>query len=311
MATVQDQFNTREKESQANIKSTYDTALNTQKQGLLDAYNANTAAQEQQGQDIRKNYGIASADVGVQNAREARNTAQFADVRGVNTGMGSQHQLNLAGAAAQSNAVIDFARQQALEENERQKQLMTSTYQNQVQAAVADNDYKRAAALLDDYKNQRNWQEQQAQILASYGNFDPYASLYGQDAANGMQSVWNAQHPEEAYRLGRIDAETYKNITGKYPRGYTPPSTGGWGYYYGGSGTAKEQEYKLAGKVGFKEPLVQNKGQRRPVTGKTTVTPDAYKKAQQAKAASPAGAVQAYNNNLAYAAQRGVPIKNF
>lgn len=227
MATVQDQLNTREKETQAGINKTYDAGLAAQKQGLLDAYNANTAAQTQQGQKVAQDYGTAKQDVGVQQARNAQNLTQFANVRGVNTQPGSQHQLNLGNTAARANAVIDFQRQQALQENERQKALMTTNYQNQVQAAIADNDYKRAAALLDDYNNNQKWQEQQAQILASYGNFDPYKQMYGTNAGTAMQKVWQAQNPEVAYRTGAIDAETYHNITGQYPAGYTPPSSGG------------------------------------------------------------------------------------
>ena len=223
---VMDAMNQRGTESQAGINSAYDANLGAQKQALLNAYNANTQAQTQQGQNIQKTYEQAGYDVGVQNARNQTNLDQFADVRNVNRQMGSQQALSLGNAAARANAAIDFQKQQALQENERQKQMLTMNYNNQVQAALADNDYKRAAALLDDYNNQQKWNDQQAQILASYGNFDPYKNLYGDTAGSAMQAVCNAQNPEVAYRTGAIDAEAYKNITGKYPAGYTPPSYG-------------------------------------------------------------------------------------
>lgn len=241
----------RASESQAGINTLYDTALEAQRQGLLDAYNSNTQAQTQLGQQMQNIYGAAGYDLGVQNARNAANLNQFADVRGVNRGMGSQQSLSLGNAMANSAGLMDVARQSALQENERQKQMLTTSYNNQVQAAIADNDYKRAAALLDDYKNQNAWQEQQAQILASFGNFEPYSELYGTEAATGMEQIWNAQNPDVAYRLGRISANTYKNITGKWPRGYTPPSTGGGGYYGGAGTTGSKKEMQLAGKVGF------------------------------------------------------------
>lgn len=239
---VQEQLDARKKKTQAGINETYDAGLAAQKQGLLDAYNANTAAQAQQGQKIAQDYGTAKQDVGVQQARNANNVTQFANVRNVNTQAGSQHQLNLGNSMARSNAAVDFAQQQALQENDRQKQLMATNYQNQVQSAIADNDYKRAAALLDDYNNQNKWQEQQAQILASYGNFDPYKTLYGNNAGTAMQKVWQAQNPEVAYRTGAIDAETYKQITGQYPRGYNPGGSGGWLSFpglYNNDGTPK------------------------------------------------------------------------
>lgn len=244
MATVQEQFKARDTQSQANINSTYDASLNSQKQALSDAFAQNAAAQAEQKQKAKQDYGVAAYDVGVQNDRNDRNLTQFADVRGMNYNGGSQHALNLGMAKSASTGKIAYGQQQAIQESDRQSALRTLEYQNQVAAALADNNYKRAAALMDDYNNQQKWQEQQAQILASYGNFDPYKALYGDATANSMQSMWNAQNPETAYRLGRIDAETYKNITGKWPRGYNPPSSGGG--YYGGGG---QIQLKKAGDI--------------------------------------------------------------
>lgn len=237
--TVEEQFKAREAQSQQGINQTYDTNLNNQKEGLLNAYNANTAAQAQQRQGIQKNFGVANYDIGVQNDRNDRNVTQFADVRDVNTGLGSQHRLNLNNARNNATGKLAFQQQQALQESDRQAALMETNYKNRVAAALADNDYKRAAALMDDYNNQNTWREQQAQILASYGDFSGYKPLYGDDTTGLMEKTWNAQNPEAAYRMGRIDAETYKRITGSYPRGYNPGG-GGWGG--GGYGPAGEPE---------------------------------------------------------------------
>lgn len=233
--TVTEQMKTRETDSQANIGKVYDAGLATRKQSLLDAYNANTAAQDQQRQNIQQNYATANYDVGVQNNRNAANLTQFADVRGVNTNAGSQHRLNLANARANAMGDVAFRQQQALQEADRQKQLMTTAYENQVQTAIADNDYKKAAALLDDYNNQRKWRDDQAQILASYGNFDPYKDLYGEDAANEMRNVWLRQNPDTAYKIGAMDPYTYYDITGRWPAGFNPYGGGGYGWYGGGS----------------------------------------------------------------------------
>lgn len=246
----------RGEQNQAGINKAYDSGLAAQKQGLLDAYNANTAAQAQQGQSIRQNAGVANYDVGVQNARNEGNVTRFADIRDANTGAGSQHRLNLASARAAATGNISNIQQQALQENQRQKDLMTASYQNQVQSALKDNDYKRAAALLDDYNNQNKWADQQAQILASYGDFSGYRPLYGDTAADGMQRVWNAQHPEEAYRTGQISAEQFRQITGGYPAGYTPPWSGGWGGWgYGGPVTDDEGNIKIGGSINQMQAL--------------------------------------------------------
>lgn len=230
--TLEEQFKAREAQSQQGINKIYDTNLSNQKEGLLNAYNANTAAQAQQRQDIQKNFGVANYDIGVQNDRNDRNVTQFADVRDVNTGLGSQHRLNLNNARNNATGKLAFQQQQALQESDRQAALMETNYKNRVAAALADNDYKRAAALMDDYNNQNTWREQQAQILASYGDFSGYKPLYGDETTGLMEKAWNAQNPEAAYRMGRIDANTYKNITGSWPRGYTPPSSG-WGGLWG------------------------------------------------------------------------------
>lgn len=258
--TLEEQFKARETQSQQNINNLYDTNLATQKQGLLDAYNQNTAAQTQQTQDIKKNYGIANYDIGIQNDRNDRNLTQFADVRDVNTGLGSQHRLNLNGARANAVGKVAFAQQQALQESNRQAMLMETNYKNQVASALADNDYKRAAALMDDYNNQNAWREQQAATLASYGNFDAYKPLYGDDAAGAMQKVWDAQNPDTSYELGRISAERYRQITGHYPPGYNPwGGWGGWGYG-GGPETPPGTNGKFLGRTrnvtGKADPIV-------------------------------------------------------
>jgi hypothetical protein len=157
---------------------------------------------------------------------------------------------------------------------------MTTNYQNQVQSAIADNDCKRAAALLDDYNNQNKWRDQQAQILASYGNFECYRPLYGDTAVDSMQRVWDAKNPDVAYRTGQIDAETYKSITGSYPAGYTPPWSGGWGGWgYGGDLGGNPNNIVPGGDTKYRTRVVTwtngkpNIEMARPVTGKAIDNP--------------------------------------
>ena len=44
--------------------------------------------------------------------------------------------------------------------------------------------------------------------------------------ANDLAALWKAQNPDLAYNTGRMSAEEYKAITGKYPKGYTAPRSG-------------------------------------------------------------------------------------
>lgn len=226
--TVQEQFQTRSAENQAGITKAYDSGIAAQKQSLLDAYNANTASQQTAGQTIRQTYGTGSNDLAVQNARNTGNINRFADVRDVNRQQGSQAALQLNNARARAESGLAFRQQQALAENQRQQDLAKVQYQAQVQAALADKDYKQAAALLDDYNNQNKWRDEQAQILATYGNFEPYKQLYGEDTANAMKAVWTRQNPDTAYQMGELDPYTFHDITGRWPAGFNPYSGAGW-----------------------------------------------------------------------------------
>lgn len=238
--TVQEQFQTRSAQNQAGITGAYDSGLAAQKQSLLDAYNANTAAQQNAAETVRQTYGTGSNDLNVQNARNTANINRFADVRDVNRQQGSQAALQLNNARASADASLAFRQQQALQENQRQQDLAKAQYQAQVQSALADKDYKQAAALLDDYNNQNKWRDEQAQILASYGNFEPYKDLYGDDTANAMRNVWLRQNPDTAYKIGAMDPYTYHSVTGRWPAGFNPDGGGydnGWGWQWGpGSG---------------------------------------------------------------------------
>lgn len=244
-----DQIKKVSSETATGINSAYDASLNAQKQALLDAYNTNTAAQTQQGQQVQEQAAWMNKDLGVQAARNTNNINQFADVRGLNRQTGSQAALSLGNARNAASNILAVQQNAALAESKRQLDQLKVKYQADVAAAIADNDYKRAAALLDDYNNQNTWREKQAEILASYGNFDPYGELYGTDAATGMKNVWLAQNPDVAYRTGQISAETYKNITGHYPTGYNAGGGGGYGggWYYGGGGGDDKQTASLFG----------------------------------------------------------------
>lgn len=237
--TLKESFQAYSDQNTGNIGKVYDKGLAAQKQSLLDAYNANTGAQQEARQTVRQTYGTLNNDLAVQNARNTANINQFADVRDVNRQPGSQAALQLNNARAVAMGNMAYRQQQALAENQRQQDLAKAQYQSRVQAAIADKDYKQAAALLDSYNNENAWRDQQAAILASYGNFDSYKEMYGDEAGEAMQKVWQAQNPDVAYRTGAITPQQYRQITGKWPKGYTPPSAGGYvgyGYIPGGPG---------------------------------------------------------------------------
>ena len=79
-------------------------------------------------------------------------------------------------------------------------------------AALAQNDYQRAGALLDEYNNGYQRDLENAKILASYGDFTFYENLYGKEQADAMYKLWLAQNPDLAHNTGRITDAQWENL---------------------------------------------------------------------------------------------------
>lgn len=94
---------------------------------------------------------------------------------------------------------------------------MKTNYENQIAQAAANNNYQLAAALLDEYGSQYDRMQNQAALLAQFGDFSAYAELYGQQAADTMKLNWALNNPEVAWASGNLKAEDYYALTGRYP----------------------------------------------------------------------------------------------
>lgn len=220
-------FDARKQGYNDNINSTLGKSFDTQKQGLADAYAKNVTAQDQATATGQGQYQFAQQDLGTQAARTQTGMDNYADVRGLNRQAGSQQALSLGMGARTAAGRLAQQQQLALQESQRQQELLKTDYQNKVSQAVAANDYKTAAALLDNFNNQNKWLDQNAAQMASFGNFTGYEQMYGPDQARAMQQFWIGSNPELAYNTGVIDAARYKQITGKNAPDYVPASGGG------------------------------------------------------------------------------------
>lgn len=236
-------FDARKQGYQDNINSTLGTSLNTQKQGLTDAFKQNTAAQDQAAATSQNAYGSANADLGVQAARTQNGMNSYADARGLNRQAGSQQALSLGLGASVAAGRLAQQQQMALEESQRQKALLSTDYNNRVQKAISNHDYKQAAALLDDFNNQNTWLDKNAAAMATFGNFTGYEQLYGPGQAQAMQQFWIGSNPELAYNTGVIDAARYKQITGREAPDYVPPPSES-----GGGGGGINADYWINGR---------------------------------------------------------------
>ncbi len=106
---------------------------------------------------------------------------------------------------------------------------LETQYKSAVAQAIAENDYNRAKALMDEYGNQENRDATMAKILAGYGDFSGYAKLYGDDVANNMTQYWIYSNPQLAYSMGKISEDEYRRLTGKSSGGSGSGGTSGTG----------------------------------------------------------------------------------
>lgn len=231
MATLEEEYKKYTGEGYDQVNSMYDAQKQSQLAGLESAYNQNLSNAEASRDALGQQYQTRANDLAVQYERQRRNLNEQAAANGLNTGAGSQMQLALGSNYQRDYGGLRTAQQQAVDTANRGIDQLKASYQSAVQQAVADNDYQRAQALLAEYKNQYSRQLQQAQTLASYGDFSAYLNVpgYSQQQVDAMRNTWIAENPGIAYSTGQISADQYYAMTGKWPAGYTQPGAGNGG----------------------------------------------------------------------------------
>ena len=215
------QYDKRQQESAGKINDVYNKQLASEKQALKGAYEQNLADQEYARGQIGGVYQKATNDAAIQYERNKRNLNEQAMANGLSSGGGTQQQLALNQTWNTEYGNLKASEAAEYAQIEHQIAQLKNQYQNDIAKAIADNDYKRAAALLDDYNNQQKWLDEQSKILASFGNFSGYANQYGNDVANSMAQMWAMQNPGAAYAAGLITADQYEKATGQTAKGRT------------------------------------------------------------------------------------------
>lgn len=243
----------------AEIAQLYDAQMAAQAQALETAYNQNLEAANYAKSQIAPQFTAQGNDLATQYERTRRNNNLRADMNGLNTGAASQMDL-----AQQSNYLDAFgkvraAQAQATTEADRQIANLEIAYKSQVAQALAQNDYQKAAALMQEYQRRDNaaeemrrynqaQAEQDAKVRAAYGDFGGYAELYGQETANAMREFFLQANPDYAWANGMMDASTYYKLTGRYPSGYSSGSSSGYGRSPG-STSGSEDDYDLVSAI--------------------------------------------------------------
>ena len=227
MATFEEQYRKYSTSGQGQaINDLYDAKKQSQLTQLESAYQESRAEAEAARDKLPGQYRQQANDLAAQYERNRRNFNLQAEASGLNSGTASQAALAQNSAYQRDMGALRTAQADAMTEADRGIAELERQYQANVSSAIADNDYQRAQALLNEYNNGYTRDLNTAKTLAAYGDFSGYAGLYGQDTANNMAALWKAQNPDLAYNTGRMSAEEYKAITGKYPKGYTAPRSG-------------------------------------------------------------------------------------
>ena len=223
MATFEEEYKKYSTSGQGQaINDMYDAKKQSQLTQLESAYQASRAEAEAARDKLPGQYRQQANDLSAQYERNRRNFNIQAEASGLNTGAASQAALARNSAYQRDMGALRTSQAEAMAEADRGLADLERQYQANVSSAIADNDYRRAQALMNEYNNGYSRDLSTAKTLAAYGDFSGYASLYGQETANNMAALWKAQNPDLAYNTGRMTAEEYKAITGKYPAGYQP-----------------------------------------------------------------------------------------
>lgn len=207
------------------VANMYDQQTQASMNGLKAAYDQNLASQQAAREQIGTSYQNAANNMQAQYERNRRNLNQQAAANGINTGAGSQQQLALQNVWNRDYGTLQGQQAQAYTNADLAIAKLQTEYQNAIQQAQAQGDYRKMAALLDDYNNEYNRQLQNAKVLASYGDFSGYNGIYSPDQISNMRNTWISSNPLLAYNSGAISADDYYRMTGDYAPGHAPSTT--------------------------------------------------------------------------------------
>lgn len=199
-------------ENENRINAMFDAQKEAQLKELENSHKLSMSAAEEARDKIAPQYQTAANDLSVQYERNRRNFNEQAAANGINTGTASQAALAQNSAYQRDFGVLRKSESEALATANRGIADLTAQYQGKVELAISENDYKRAAALLDEYNAEYQRNVEKAKQLASYGDFSGFEAIYGKDQATNMFYLWAAENPQLAYNAGRITADQRDNL---------------------------------------------------------------------------------------------------
>lgn len=199
------------------INQMYNAQAAAKQQELKAAYDRQMSSAQAAADKIPQTYQQQANALATQYERNRRNLNMQAAGNGINTGAASQQALALNSVYQRDYGNIGRAQADAQAEAQRGMADLTAQYESNIQSALAQNDYQKAAALLNEYNNAESRNLKNAQILAEFGDFSGYANLYGKEQADNMLAIWRAQNPDLAYMTGNITEAQRDNLVNGRP----------------------------------------------------------------------------------------------
>jgi len=219
------------------IRDMYDAQINAERAALQEQGDQALSDAQANRDKIADTYAKQRNSASVDWERQRRNFLEGAMTSGLNTGAGSQAELSMMGMYQRGQNTLGASQAQAEAEADRNIADIRRSTQASINEAVMKNDYQKAAALLDEYKEQYNRAMDRAEALASFGDFSGYAAVYGNEVASNMFKTWAMQNPELALALGLITQQQFaQGYLGNLYKSY--PALALYGAGYGGGGGA-------------------------------------------------------------------------
>ena len=246
-AEAQNTYDTRLGESQGKISDMYGKALEAQKLQYQTALDEGIRAQEEARGGIAKSYQTAANDLAVQYERNKRNLNAQALARGLNTGTGSQQQLAVNQAFSKSMGGLRAEEAAQNAGIDRSIANLKIDYQANIAKAMADNDYKKAAALMEDYNDKLNWLDNQK--LANQNRFDTLSDYNRGNLDSGLEANRNRLDTAGDQNRNWLDTETRYQQQQALERAETLASYGdfsGYAAIYGAEQAAAMREMWIA-----------------------------------------------------------------
>lgn len=198
----------------------YDAALDAAIAGLQNAYDQSRLEIEHTMEGIPQQYQDQRNAVAAQSERDRLRWNEYANATGLGSGVNGQASLAFSTQLQNDLGSLRRGEADAIADMKFQLNQLEVSYQNSIAEAIANNEYERAAALLEEYRQQAQSVVDTAQLQAQLDT-DRYLNqaYLDQDIADFNQ---NADHQNYQELLDRAETlAAFGNFSGYLALGYS------------------------------------------------------------------------------------------